>query len=203
MTVTLIVGEAKKHFVVHDSKLFSASPAMHSVFSTEPQKTSRTFDLPDTNPELFNAFIHWLYSGKIDPSKVSSNSNQNQNQAQNQVQQRAKTLATLATGLYILGEKFQVVKLKNEICRGLVSSPFCLPTHKSTMAYTKDKIWLLPRWREKKKKLTTSPLCTVHHGPHQQQRTTTHGPPPRICPHAVALPSPSSSCGLARLQPRR
>ena len=66
-TVTLLVGEAKTTFQVHEAALFEASSFFKAAFTSMFRESSeRTMTLPEDDESVFESFVDWLYHGRYD-----------------------------------------------------------------------------------------------------------------------------------------
>ena len=62
-SVTLIIGETKTKFHVHEAELFKVSPIFKAGFGSHFKESSeRKMILPEDDSELFNPMVEWLYS---------------------------------------------------------------------------------------------------------------------------------------------
>ncbi len=99
--VTLIIGENKQKFHIHDEKLFSASPIFKQAF--KEAGSNRILEVPDGDVVLFDSFIHWLYSSKLKVPTFAPNQQEN-------------GTVMFAVRLYVMAHQFKIVNLKNDIC---------------------------------------------------------------------------------------
>ena len=61
-TVTLLVGESKTVFHVHEAKLFEASSFFKVAFTSDfGESSERTMTLPEDDGSVFGLFVDWLY----------------------------------------------------------------------------------------------------------------------------------------------
>ena len=61
-TVTLLVGEAKTAFQVHEADLFEASTFFKAAFTSDFRESGeRTMTLPEDDEATFDLFVEWLY----------------------------------------------------------------------------------------------------------------------------------------------
>lgn len=104
-TVTLLVGEGKTAFIVHEADLFEASSFFKAAFTSKFKESSeRTMTLPEDDEAIFDIFVEWLYRQRYeipslpvgDPSKAS-----------NRLMQPVQ--------LFLLADKYDVPTLKNLI----------------------------------------------------------------------------------------
>lgn len=66
-TVTLVVGETKTAFQVHEADLFEASPVFKAAFTADFRESSeRTMTLPEDDEVIFELFVNWLYRQRYD-----------------------------------------------------------------------------------------------------------------------------------------
>ncbi|GAM83284.1 hypothetical protein ANO11243_012700 [Dothideomycetidae sp. 11243] len=70
---TILVGPLETKYMVHSQLLTAASPLFAAMLNgnfAEAEKRSVT--LPEERPELFDWFVHWLYTGSLTNSKDCS-----------------------------------------------------------------------------------------------------------------------------------
>ena len=102
-TASIYVGETRALFLVHQDLLSSVSPYFEAALTTGfKEATARTVSLPEDDIESFERFVQWLYSGVYALSVFKT---------REMADKRYLQLAEL----YILADKFQVPKLKNDI----------------------------------------------------------------------------------------
>lgn len=66
-TVTLVVGETKTAFHVHEADLFEASPFFEAAFTSDFRESSeRIMTLPEDDDSIFGVFVDWLYRQRYD-----------------------------------------------------------------------------------------------------------------------------------------
>ena len=101
-TVTLVVGETKTAFQVHEADLFDASTFFKSAFTSDSREsTDRTMALPEDDESTFNLFVEWLYRQRCDvPPKANENGNDRFMQP---------------FQLYVLAIKYGIPSLRNHI----------------------------------------------------------------------------------------
>jgi len=105
--VTLYVGPDRNAFHVHLDLLCAASPVFKAAFSGNfKESTVRPMDLPEDDHEAVNRLVQWLYSKEYQLPEIEERSNS---------QKCYVALARLNT----LGEKYQIIGLKNNIIRKL------------------------------------------------------------------------------------
>lgn len=114
MLVHFEVGPQKTRFTVHQSILFAASPVFRSAFRSQfKEADDRSMSLPDEDADLYEHFLTWLYADSFQllhpPDKVASDT---------------VRLVTTAR-LYVLADKYDIVKLRNDICQAF----FPIPRH--------------------------------------------------------------------------
>ena len=101
--VLLVVGEEKTEISVHENVLFAASPVFKTAFTSEYKEASaRSMYLPDDDADLMDALIQDLYAPQSALREIGS------------------TMEFLR--LYVLADKYDIVRVKNRICDLLVSS---------------------------------------------------------------------------------
>lgn len=104
-TVALLVGKKKTAFHVHVDLLCESSSFFKAAF-TSPWKenTERKMKLADDDAATFELFVQWLYTQQYEITTEKK-------------QGIARMLEPVR--LYVLAEKYDIVKLKNKICRKL------------------------------------------------------------------------------------
>ena len=103
-TVTLIVGESRTMFQVHEAVLFNVSPVFRAGFTSDfKERAERQMSLPEDDAELFNLMVEWLYSRHYDISPPTGE----------RIIDHARFMEP--TRLYVLADKYAVTKLKNDI----------------------------------------------------------------------------------------
>ena len=97
-TVTLLVGESKKAFYVHQEQLCEVSPFFKAAFTSEFREGSeKRMDLVEEDEDTFDHFIQWLYSRQYEIPGDGTGS--------------GGFMKPLR--LFVLAEKFDISKLKN------------------------------------------------------------------------------------------
>ena len=100
--VRLVTGQEKTEILVHENVLFEASPVFKAAFASEFKESSeRSIYLPDDDATIMGTMIHCLYAlksrvGKIDETGV-------------------------LLRLYVLADKYDIVKVKNQTCKRVLS----------------------------------------------------------------------------------
>ncbi len=99
-TVTLVVGETKTAFQVHEADLFEASPFFKAAFTSDFRESSeRTMTLPEDDEAIFELFVNWLYRQRYDiPSSPKDPKRYSE-----------------PIRLFVLADKYDVRSLKNLI----------------------------------------------------------------------------------------
>ena len=65
----MVVGHSKVSFLVHKAPLRSRSSFFESASRGEwIEAKSKTISLSDTDPEIFETFVHWAYTSEVDLS---------------------------------------------------------------------------------------------------------------------------------------
>ena len=103
-TVTLIVGESRTMFQIHEAVLFNVSPVFKAAFTSDfKESAERQMSLPEDDAKLFNLLVEWLYCHHYDLSPPTGD--------------RYIDCARFMkpTRLYVLADKYAVTKLKNHI----------------------------------------------------------------------------------------
>lgn len=99
--VVLVVGEKKTEISVHENVLFEASPVFRTAFTSKyKESTERSISLPDDDADLMDALIQNLYRPETGFTEIDS------------------TMEFLR--LYVLADKYDVVQVKNRICKWLI-----------------------------------------------------------------------------------
>ena len=63
-TVTLLVGDNKKVFHIHEANLFEASSFFKAAFNSDFRESSeRSMTLPEDDDFVFELFVEWIYRG--------------------------------------------------------------------------------------------------------------------------------------------
>lgn len=110
-TVTLIVGESKTAFHVHEATLFEASPFFKAAFTLDFRESSeRVMTLPGEDESIFGLFVDWLYHQRYD---ILLNPNKSENKCDRYMQ---------PVQLFALADRYDVRSLRNL----LVSQMFAL-----------------------------------------------------------------------------
>ena len=95
--VLLVVGRDKTEISVHENVLFEASPVFKAAFtSTFEESSERSIHLPDDDATLMDILIQSLYFPESRLNGIDT------------------TMQLLR--LYVLADKYDIVKVKNKIC---------------------------------------------------------------------------------------
>ena len=97
-TITLIVGESKSIFKIHEADLFETSSFFDAVFNSDSVEVGcleRTMLLPDDDVEAFEGFVEWLYGRYFELPPRAAN---------------PRFMAPLK--MFVLAEKYGVLDLK-------------------------------------------------------------------------------------------
>ena len=101
-TVTLLVGEAKTAFHVHEAELFDASSFFKAAFTSEFRESSdRTMLLPEDDDSVVELFIDWLYRQRYKMTTPAA--------------QGSGDIYMQPVRLFVLADKYDVPNLKNLI----------------------------------------------------------------------------------------
>lgn len=104
-TVTLLVGETKAAFIVHEEKLFEASSFFKAAFTSDFKEGSeRTMTLPEDDEAVFDLFVEWLYYGSYQLPSLPAG-----------IFGKASELSMQPVQLFVLADKYDVPQLKNLI----------------------------------------------------------------------------------------
>lgn len=110
-TVTLVVGETKTTFHVHEAELFEASPVFKAAFSSDFKESSqRKMNLPEDDAVLFNLLIEWLYGHHYDIPQPTGETTKD------------GTRFMEAMRLYVLADKYSVASLKSRIVKTIFNT---------------------------------------------------------------------------------
>ena len=103
-TVTLLVGEAKTAFQVHEADLFEASPFFKAAFTSDFRESGeRTMTLPEDDEATFDLFVEWLYHQRYHlPPPPKANA-------------KEKDRSMQPLQLYVLADKYDIRRLKSLI----------------------------------------------------------------------------------------
>jgi hypothetical protein len=64
--ITIVVGEDKKKYFVHESHIRSSSEFFDRAMNGDwKEKATRVIDLPEIDPSTFSVYVKWLYSGQF------------------------------------------------------------------------------------------------------------------------------------------
>ena len=97
-TVTLVVGETKAAFQVHEANLFEASPFFKAAFTSDfRERSEQTMTLPEDDEVIFELFVNWLYGQRYDISSPPAD----------------RTMFLEPIKLFVLADKYDVRSLKN------------------------------------------------------------------------------------------
>ena len=106
--VLLVVGREKIEISVHENVLFEASPVFKTAFTSGFRESSeRSIYLPDDSVTLMDTLVQSLYAPE---SRLN----------------RRYTIMDLIH-LYVLADKYDIVKVKNRICQHLLVRLDCGP----------------------------------------------------------------------------
>ena len=159
-TVTLIVGESRTMFQIHEAVLFDVSPVFRAAFTSDfKESAERQMILPEDDAELFNLMIEWLYSRPYDISPPTGDKDID----------CARFLQP--TRLYVLADKYAVTKLKNHIAEILFNTMKLRDSAGpdiDTVAYAYKN---LPRTSGCRKLLADFHACNIKHEWYEQEST--------------------------------
>ncbi len=106
-TVTLRVGTGTEEtaFQVHEDLLCQHSSFFKAAFTSQwKRNTERKIRLPEDDPDTFEEFIQWLYTQNYELDK----------EPEEGIDWMSKSAV-----LYVLADKYDVVPLKNDICKAI------------------------------------------------------------------------------------
>ena len=107
--VRLVAGQEKTQILVHENVLFEASPVFKAAFTSEFKESSeRAIYLPDDDATLIDILIQSLYAPESRPNGIDS------------IMQSLR--------LYVLADKYDIVKVKNKTCEDVYLSLYYLPS---------------------------------------------------------------------------
>jgi BTB/POZ domain len=118
--VILEVGRDDKpaRFTVHQNILSAASPFFEAACTPKWMKSEdRVIKLPEDDPDAIRVFIYWAYHDNISVSKGLPDSTTNDS-----VEEASKTAFGLFAKLYILAEKYQILRLMNDVVDATISN---------------------------------------------------------------------------------
>ena len=103
-TVTLLVGETKTAFQVHEADLFEASTFFKAAFTSDFRESGeRTMTLPEDDEATFDLFVEWLYHQRYNfPPPPEANA-------------KGKNRFMQPFQLYVLADKYDIRRLKSLI----------------------------------------------------------------------------------------
>lgn len=102
--VSLHVGKEKPPFQVHKSILSDASPFFDAAFNGSfSESVTHSMDLPDEDPEAFEALLQWIYFRTYEIPPFDS------------ARRDARASYMKLARLYVSADKFQMTALKNEV----------------------------------------------------------------------------------------
>ena len=97
--VLLVVGQGKAKISVHENVLFEASPVFKAAFSYSFKEShDRAIHLPNDDPALMDLLVQSLYRPESRPDILDT--------------------PMQLSRLYVLADKYDIVKVKNKICEG-------------------------------------------------------------------------------------
>ncbi len=101
--VLLVVGRGKTEISVHENVLLEASPVFKTAFTSRFKESSkRSIYLPEDNADLMDTLVQSLYAPESRLSGIDT------------------TMQLLR--LYVLADKYDIVKIKNRICEDFLFS---------------------------------------------------------------------------------
>ena len=104
-TVTLLVGETKTAYQVHEAVLFEASSFFEAAFTSMFQESSeRTMTLPEDDESVFDNFVNWLYHRRYDKSRHNE----------------VADVFLQPVQLFVLADKYGVPDLKSHVLDQLI-----------------------------------------------------------------------------------
>jgi len=123
--ITLKVGQEKKVFTVHKRILCDSSPFFESACKPEWMiSDERIIELPEDDPVAIDHMLYWMYFDQVSIPKRHMSSNQG-------VDSGMDSAAGLIAKMYVLGQKYQIPRLRNEIvdaCYEWMDDPKKMPT---------------------------------------------------------------------------
>lgn len=100
---------------VHKNLICNASPFFRAACKDEWKQSEKSMiELPDDEPEVFEHFIHWLYTDQIDTIDKTAFKNDDSEGVQQ--------IIDLLVSLYVFADKVQCGKLKDEVLDRLMDS---------------------------------------------------------------------------------
>lgn len=105
----VLVGETKQEFYIHEDLICASSDFFKAAMRNECQESlSRSVDLPEEDPEIFEVYRQWLYSGRICTIE-------NDSEPCNVVRESRNL-----SHAYVLGEKLQDATFKDTILDSII-----------------------------------------------------------------------------------
>ncbi len=100
--VLLVVGRGKAEISVHENVLFEASPVFKTAFTSRFKESSeRSICLPDDSATLMDMLVQSLYAPESRLHGID--------------------VTMDVFRLYVLADKYDIVKVKNKICKHVLS----------------------------------------------------------------------------------
>ena len=66
-SITVLVGEEKKKYVIHKNIVCQSSPFFDAAVKGQWKEAAEmVVRMPETKPEIFSAYVGWLYTGNLD-----------------------------------------------------------------------------------------------------------------------------------------
>jgi len=118
--ITLVVGENDKKatITIHKKVLCAYSPFFEAACKPEWMKPEeKVINLPEDNPEAIKAMVYWMYYNRI---CIPKSQVQMAFELESESPEGLFTAWGLLVRLYILGDKYQMPRLKNDSIDALI-----------------------------------------------------------------------------------
>jgi hypothetical protein len=70
-TIQVLVGTSESPFTVHESVISAKSPFFRAALQNEwTEAEDKKVRLPDATPEVFESYLHWVYTNEVDLSSI-------------------------------------------------------------------------------------------------------------------------------------
>ncbi|KAK0842276.1 hypothetical protein LTR03_009421 [Friedmanniomyces endolithicus] len=123
--ITILAGADKSPFVVHKYALCNKSKFFAAACKREwKEGVEKTICVPSITPEIFELYVHWVYSGKIDLSLLPLVSPRAGNSRSDDVEGGAQDVQYLIE-LYVAGDTFMDEPVQNKVIDRLAAKMEC------------------------------------------------------------------------------
>lgn len=118
--ITVLVGENKKSFLVHQDLICDRSPFFKAACSSAWPANSGAVQLPNHQPFVFQAYLQWAYSASHDLSSVMHEIVEDQADYKNDTPLfQSRVRCSALTMLWILADYLQDSACKNNVMKNL------------------------------------------------------------------------------------